>query len=298
MKGSARHRLGDRLATVGAAAVLLALGCAEPPAEEAAVKPVKTIVGGESARSGGRVFPGVVRASQRAKLAFRVSGPLARLPAFAGKRVVKGSLLAQIDPRDFAARVEGSEAELAALQAQRKAMDSARPEDIRRLEANLSAAKASLIEADATFRRYQRLYENNNVSRAEFDQRRARRDISEADLRSSEETLRIGRFGARVDDIEAMDARLRSADAALRQARNSLEDTSLRAPYDGIVAELHAENFEHVQARQEILSLQDVSTVETHPALRAYALRHLFPYPFHPSGRHGDLAGAPETTIR
>ena len=59
-----------------------------------------------------------------------------------------------------------------------------------------------------------------------------------------------------------MEARLRSAEAELRQARDSLEDTSLRAPYDGIVAEQYVENFEYVQARQEILSLQDVSIVE------------------------------------
>jgi len=262
MKRTTDRRSGERLAAVAFTAALLAMGCAEPPAEVRAIKPVKTIVVGESGRSGGRVFPGVVRASQRARLSFRVSGPLAGLPISGGKEVSKGDLLAQIDPRDFELQVEGLGAQLAALQAERAAMESARPEDIRRLEADLAAARARLLEADATFRRYQRLYENNNVSRAEFDQRRAMRDVSEADVAASTEALQIGRVGARAEDIAAMDARLRSAQAALREARDSLEDTSLRAPYDGIVAERYVENFEYVQARQEILSLQDVSTVE------------------------------------
>ena len=79
-------------------------------------------------------------------------------------------MLAQIDPRDFETEVRNIEARLADLNAQYKAMQSARPEDIRRLEAGLAAAQSKLLEATASFRRYQRLYENDNISKAEYDQ--------------------------------------------------------------------------------------------------------------------------------
>jgi RND family efflux transporter MFP subunit len=141
-------------------------------------------------------------------------------------------------------------------------MEGARPEDIRTLEATLAAARARLVENSATLRRYENLYENDNVSKAEYDQRRAAQQVAEAEVRSSEERLQIGRTGARAEDMEAMEARIRAMEAQLTQARDALEDTVLRAPYDGIVTETYVENFEFVQAREEILSLQDVSAVE------------------------------------
>ncbi len=250
-------------------AILLALGglsaagcgeetvVAEPP-----VRPVKTVVLGDTEATGGRVFPGTLRAAERAKLSFRVSGPLVEFPVTEGMKVAKGQLLAQIDPRDFETAVRNIEAGIAGLRAQRKAMEQARPEDIRRLQADLAAAKARLLEADATFRRYQRLYENGNVSKAEYDQRRAARDVAEAQLQAAEEALQIALKGARPEDIDAMDARIRAAEARLERARNDLEDTALRAPYAGIVAETFVENFEFVQAQQPVLSLQNIEIME------------------------------------
>ena len=256
--------LKQNLSTRGVAGTILLFwaGCAEPVPEKTFVKPVKAVVLGRSEEGGGRLFPGTVQAAQRARLSFRVSGPLVQLPIFEGKEVRRGELLAQVDPRDYETAVRNLEARLADLRAQLRAMEVARPEDIRSLEANLAAARSRLLEAGATFRRYQRLYENDNVSKAEYDQRRAARDVAEAEVRTAEESLNIARAGARAEDIEAMKARIRAMEAELARARDQLNDTSLRAPYDGRVAERYVENFEYVRAQEEILSLQDTSTVE------------------------------------
>lgn len=245
-----------------AAIALLTVSCSDEPVQAEVERPVKTMVLGESTEVASRAFPGTTRAADRAELSFRVSGPLVELPIFEGKEVRKGDLLAQIDPRDFQTSVQNLEAALASLHAERRAMNQARPEDIRRLEANLSAARARLLEAEATFRRYQRLYENENVSKAEYDERRAARDVAIADVSRAEEELRIGREGARVEDIESMDARIRGVEAQLRQAEDNLADSSLRAPYDGVVAQRFVDNFEFVQARQPVLSLQNINVME------------------------------------
>ncbi len=238
------------------------VGCQEEVEQVAVVRPVKTIVLGESTQSRGRVFPGIMQAARRARLSFRVSGPLVELAVNRGDQVRQGDLLAQIDPRDFDTRVKNLEARLANLRAQRRAMESARPEDILREEANVAAAEARLLEANATFRRYQRLYQDDNVSKAEYDQRRAARDVAVADARASGESLRIARSGAREEDIDAMDAQVRALEAELLQATDNLRDTALVAPYDGIVADSFVENFEYVAGQQEIISLQDISMVE------------------------------------
>ncbi len=242
--------------------LVLFSSCAEPIEEEEVVKPVKILVLSGTAQEGRRVFPGIVQAAQRARLSFRVSGPLVQFPVTQGQEVRKGQLLAQIDPRDFQTTVENLEARLANLQAQHRALQVARPEDIRSAEANLAATRARLLEANATLRRYQRLYENDNVSKAEYDQRLAAREVAEAEVRRAEEGLTIAQTGARAEDIQAMAAQIRAMQAQLNQAGDQLKDTSLDAPYDGIVAETYMENFEYVQAQQAILSLQDVSTVE------------------------------------
>ena len=243
-------------------ALLLFGGCAEPIVEEEVVKPVKILVLSGTAEGGRRVFPGIVQAAQRARLSFRVSGPLVQLPITQGRKVQKGQLLAQIDPRDFQNAVDNLEARLDNLQAQHRALQVARPEDIRSAEANLAATRARLLEANATLRRYERLYENDNVSKAEYDQRLAAREVAEAEVRRAEESLAITQTGARAEDIQAMEAQIRAMQAQLNQAGDQLKDTSLQAPYAGILAERYVENFEYVLAQQAILSLQDVSTVE------------------------------------
>jgi len=113
-------------------------GCGKETQEVAAVRPVKILTLGAVSRSEGRTFPGTLRAAERAQLSFRVSGPLIQLPVKEGQQVKKGQLLAQIDTPDFETRVKNLEANLATLRADRRAMDRARPEDIRRLEAGMA----------------------------------------------------------------------------------------------------------------------------------------------------------------
>jgi len=245
------------------AAVPWMTGCSPPPPAQAdVVRPVKVIKLEGRGTRGRRVFPGTVQGAQQARLSFRVAGPLTQLAAREGLRVRQGELLAQIDARDFQTAVRNSEANLANLRAQLAAMQQARPEDIRSQEAQLAAAQARLVETRATLVRYERLYENDNVSKAEYDQRRAARDVSDADVRRAREGLKIAQEGARPEDIEAMQARIRAQESQLDQVRDQLDDTSLRAPYNGTVARVYVENFEFVQAREAIIDLQDLRIIE------------------------------------
>jgi len=237
-------------------------GCRKPAEEADFVRPVKTMVLDGSAHHELRVFPGTVRAAERAMLSFRVSGPLIELPVLEGQQVRKGQLLAKIDPRDYQRNVSNLKARLADLNAQYKAMQSARPEDIRKMEASLAAAQSRLLEAASSFRRYQRLYENNNISKAEYDQVRAARDVADSEVESARESLEIAKSGARPADLEAMEARIQAMEADLRKARDQLKDTELRAPYDGIVAERYVDNYEYMTAFTDVLSLQNINIVE------------------------------------
>jgi RND family efflux transporter MFP subunit len=178
---------------------LLISGCGKEEVEERAeiVRPVKIMTVQTSADSFSHGFPGRVRAAKRSELSFKVSGPLVDLPVEEGQQVKKGSLIAQIQKRDF--------------------------------QTALDEAQARNLEAEKQFRRYKELYAKKQVSRADYDSYRAARDVARAQL---------------------------------EDARNRLKDTSLTAPFDGIISKRFVENFQKVQAKEAIANLQDITRIE------------------------------------
>ena len=55
---------------------------------------------------------------------------------------------------------------------------------------------------------------------------------------------------------------LNVAKAATTAVRDSLKDTELRAPFDGVIVDRMVESFQEVTAKQTIFILQDISTLE------------------------------------
>lgn len=96
-------------------------------------------------------------------------------------------------------------------------------------ELALENAEAEHEKASTTFKRSSSLVEKGHISRRQYDR----------DDRAFKQTA-----------------------AALRQAQLNLSYTSLKAPFDGVLARRKVENFEEVLAKQEIFSLRDLSLLE------------------------------------
>ncbi|HBH35995.1 MAG TPA: efflux RND transporter periplasmic adaptor subunit [Gammaproteobacteria bacterium] len=62
-------------------------------------------------------------------------------------------------------------------------------------------------------------------------------------------------------DYDRLEREFKNAGAALETARQDLEYTSLKAPFAGSIAKRHIERFEEVEAKQTVLSLQDVTVL-------------------------------------
>ena len=241
---------------------VLMMGCQSESPPEIPVRPVPAMKVGDVSRLAESTFPGRAKATEEVNLAFRVGGPLIARPVNVGNSVEQGALIAKIDPRDFETTLANLTSKLAQAQSQLKAMRVARPEDINKLEAALAAAKAEQVKAKADYTRVQQLYANDNASKAELDQARALRDISREAVRGATESLRVGRRGARTEDIEAMVASIRAIEAQQKRARDALEDTELRAPFAGYIAQTFVENFQDVLPKQPIVRLLDTSRIE------------------------------------
>jgi RND family efflux transporter MFP subunit len=244
-------------------AVLAGCGGKEAPPQSEPIRSVKTLVVTAGADVVAREFPGKVQASQSADLSFRISGPLVELPVSPGQKVSEGEVLAKIDPRDFQTQVENVESTLDEATAQFTAMKAgAREEDIKVLEATVDAASASYEEAKAQYERLDKLLKENVGTRAAVDTQMKVRDVAKADLEKAEQNLKSGKAGARKEDLDAMEARIDGLNSQLRDAKAKRADTELKAPFTGVIARKFVSNFEDVQAKQPILSLQDSEKIE------------------------------------
>jgi RND family efflux transporter MFP subunit len=102
-------------------------------------------------------------------------------------------------------------------------------------------------------------YENALASAtADFNQ-------TKANLERIERSVKTGAVSQ--TDLTNAKAAFEKAEAAMKIAQKALDDTSLFAKFAGRIANKYVENFENVMAKQAILSLQDVSSVEIEVAV-------------------------------
>lgn len=131
---------------------------------------------------------------------------------------------------DLSFRVTGILAELNARQGQRvNKGDVIARLDQRDFKANLSAAEAEFIEAKSNYERGRELVKEGHISKVDFDKLKARFEVTRANR---------------------------------DKAQKAFDDSSLLAPFSGVVAKRYVENFQKVRLNDTIVSLQDTSTLE------------------------------------
>lgn len=110
--------------------------------------------------------------------------------------------------------------------------------DLRNAQAQLRKVQAAVQLAETEFRRVEniRLQDPGAVSQSMVDTRRG--------------------------EMNSARAQLNSAQAAVTRARDNLGYTALHAPFKGTVVEKFVENFEDVQAKQQIVRLVDTRQIE------------------------------------
>jgi len=227
------------------------------------VRPVKTAVVSVAANMTRRSYPAVILPAQQAELAFKVPGQVIELPIRAANRVSEGDMIAQLDRREFEAAVSRLESQLDQATAQLSALKSgARSEDLAALQAKVKAAKAQLETQRAQLGRITRLAEKGTIARAELDKERAKLSVEEANYNVAQQELKKAQVGAREEEFIAQEAVIRDIETQLAEAKADLEDTTLRAPFDGIVASRQIENFANVQANSVVAVLQQLETID------------------------------------
>lgn len=131
---------------------------------------------------------------------------------------------------DLSFTVSGQLVELPILAGQEVAEDEVLARlDERDYRSSRDAAKSVYDQARADLDRNLTLFEKGFVAQSRLDIFRARQGVALADL---------------------------------ERAQKALDDTYLRAPFAGVIALRYMENFQDIQAREPVLSLQDISVLE------------------------------------
>ena len=164
---------------------------------------------------------------------------LIALPVPQGTFVTAGTVLAQLNPVEQQAIVNQARAEMQQSQANLlKLENGSREEDIAKAEASVAGSRAELVDAEATFQRYQDLTGRGTTSQAQLDSARASRDAAAATLRSDEEQLKELVIGTRPEDLEIARAELAAAEASLAAQEKILSDLTITASRDGVLDNL------------------------------------------------------------
>jgi len=266
-------------------------------------------------------------------MSFRIPGILVKRLVDEGDRVVAGQLIATLDSTDQEIALDGAKADLAYARAVFEEMKSgsrrqeigganarllqvkavlaalnngSRPQEIRRAKADLAraeaaenAAAAQQKQAEVDFTRYATLYQEEGVSKTEYDNYQTRfitaqnswtetrervaaaseylslqqegpriEEIrkAEAAVKLAEEEYSLIKEGPRAEVIAQARARVQAAEAAVRKVEQQLQYTQLYAPVAGVVLSKSAEPGEYLNPAIPVVTIGDVA----HPWLRGY----------------------------
>jgi membrane fusion protein, multidrug efflux system len=247
----------------------------------------------------------------------RVSGTVTKLNFTDNQNVQEGSVLVQMDPRDYQVAVQRAQAELADALAGASAArtnvpianisstssiqtaDAAYNASLREVE----AARARLREAQANYdkvakdlERMKQLVTKDEVSRQQYDatvaaEQSARATVDAANAAVSTAESHVAQAQAAVrsagtgpQQVRVTEARAGSATAAvqkaqanLAQAELNLQYTTVRAPGSGVVSKRSVEVGQVLQPGQPLAALVDLGDIYITANFKETQLRNMHP---------------------
>jgi multidrug efflux pump subunit AcrA (membrane-fusion protein) len=210
---------------------------------------------------GPTTYSAIVAPNAQVDLAFRIPGYVVAVhqakagdgrvrPLEPGDPVPSGLILASIRATDYQAVVDKA----------RGANDESAA-GINAAEAQLAEAQAGLIQAEADFARIETLWQQESITKPAYDGSKARLDIARA------------KVGAAQAAVAAARQRSTEAAAQLQEARITLDDTQLRAPFTGTLLERRMDVGTLVTAGAPAFVVADLHRVKIRFSIPDTALR-------------------------
>lgn len=195
----------------------------------------------ETVSASGKIYPSI-----EVKISPDVSGEIIELNFAEGDSVYEDDLIVRIRPDIYQSLVDRAEATVNQTKASLASAD-----------ARLLQVQAQFENAELTFNRNKQLFDQKVISQAEYDNAVAAFKTSDAELEAAKQSVAGSKFS------------VKSAEAALKEARDNLRQTSIYAPISGVISMLAVEKGERVvgttqMAGTEMLRIADFTNMEVH----------------------------------
>ena len=212
-------------------------------------------------------YSGTVEYAGKRKISAQIGGEIINIYVREGQKVEKGELLAKTDDRELknnlsSAETAVKEAEIALKKAELAKVVS---------KNNLVESKAVLKEAQSNYSQWQndyerdkKLYQNNAIAEAKFEQTKTQFQKAAAQLERVEAALASSKKSVEIAglDVETTAARLKKAKNELENARLKLKDTEVRSPISAEIVNEFAEAGEFTAAGQPLFEIAASDRIE------------------------------------
>jgi len=218
----------NRAVTVSLFALLVVSGACRKDAGDAPVEEPTLAVPVTVATAQDRLFSydvrtvGTLFALHESNIGSKVGGRAAEVYVEESDEVQKGDPLLKLEQEDYVDAINQAQAAVATAEAAlANVLAGTRKEDI-------ATAKAAFELAEREYNRMKGLWATQSIPKA-------RLDATEAQYKTAKETYEKAVRGPREEDINVARAQVNQAKAALETARTYLEDSTIRAPFDGVI---------------------------------------------------------------
>jgi multidrug efflux pump subunit AcrA (membrane-fusion protein) len=272
-----------RLVLIPSATLLLfAAGCSRQDVGAARTQPSAKTTRISTAQAESRTVPatfeitGTFAADEISDVAPLTAGRVIATPVNTGDYVHRGQTICELDHRDAQlrldqARAQREEAASALRQAESRIglaggakFDPGAMPEAAAARANRESADAQARLAAADAKRYELLVASGDVSRSAYDRARTQQETAEAQAHAARQQYEASLNGARQGwgGVEMAQASLAAAAAQLAQAEKALDDTTIRAPFDGYIAARPVAAAEYVAFNNKIVTMVRIGTLK------------------------------------
>ncbi|AEW02779.1 secretion protein HlyD [Niastella koreensis] len=171
-----------------------------------------------------------------------------------------GDTLVVLDDRDFQIKLQQAEAALAvakqSVNVSQFAVNEART-GIATAQANIETAKVRVWKANEDFKRYEALYEDHAITKAQYDAAKAEKDAAEAAQRVAETQVPVinEKVSTNKQQVNATASNIGLRQADIDYAKLQLSYTVITAPTDGVISKKTIQPGQLVQAGQSLFSI-------------------------------------------
>jgi HlyD family secretion protein len=150
--------------------------------------------------------------------------------------MTREELLARLDARRLELTRDAANAKVNAQREVVREMEAGtRPEEIRKLKAELAASRTQAANLERSYQRIRDLEQRNLASPQQLEDARTAADAARDNIRALEAGLALAEAGPREEQIAAAKATLVAMEAEAALTQKNLRDAELFAPADGII---------------------------------------------------------------